>query len=132
MDEQLKGRLVSYLDNLDAKLKAGSDFVSSDTPLLVQEWLTWMFWENIAIAVVLLVIAIICSVAARWSVRRLHSEKDEIEKTGYGIGVIVAVLIGVHAIVFSGVFAMKGVKVHVAPRVVVVEKVSELTGLSKK
>src|SRR5690349_9161534 len=41
MDEELKKRLLDYMDTLDSAVREGGDFVLEQAPLVVQEFITY-------------------------------------------------------------------------------------------
>jgi len=139
VDEQLKSKLIGYLDSLESRLKTGADFVSDETPKLVEEWLRWMAIESGIYAACFLISSLTAFALCRWGSSRLWKEH---EKHGgdyseycrlwssfvLAISWVVLPLVNIGT-VYHGLHVAK---VLTAPRVVVVEKIAELTGLSKQ
>jgi uncharacterized integral membrane protein len=127
MDQELKTKLMQYLETLEAKAADGMDFVASEAPLVAQEWLAFNFWTamgGIAISVLLLVIAVIAGCVLRREFRK------DFDKRGPEVEVPAAfILLGaaVAGCVVGGTQTYQLIKVTTAPRIVILEKIQELT-----
>jgi hypothetical protein len=131
MDEQLKAKLVGYLDTIESKVKAGNDFVAAEAPLAVQEWLTWMAWESGIYAAACLVTVLVGVFTFRKLFRKWPAS-NHITELPLVCGMLACVTVGTITLIFGVVHGMQCAKVIVAPRVVVIEKVSELTGVMNR
>lgn len=139
MDEQLKAKLTSYLDTLETKVKAGTDFVATETPLTIQEWIQWQVVDNGVYAAVFIVAGIVtffvCRSLSRIVWRQVDNFRDGSDEkffvgagswTLLATGVTVLVVFLFHALGYT----LQATKAVVSPRVVIVEKVAELTGIA--
>ena len=106
----------------------GGDFVSEQTPLVIQEYVTYIRTTSTVPVLVGVILAML--VMFLWRVTyRIH-------KTGTDVEAVQALLLlSVITTFFSAAFIGSSldecVKAWVAPRVLVLEKVSELSGLGK-
>jgi hypothetical protein len=141
MDEQLKTKLVGYLEAIEAKVRTGSDFVADEAPNVVKEWLWWCGVESGLYATFFMLAAMFAFCVLRYASRALAREADENQGDSYysyncfgwsrffgWLAVIGAPLF----LIGTATHMVRVAKVIVAPRVVVIEKVAELTGLSKQ
>lgn len=128
MNEEAKDLLMKYLQVGAEKLEAGMGFVESEIPLVVQEYLSW-FWAYslmCTIGSLLLGIAGAIVLFLFWKVLKIAD--------GYNNETGIAALTGVLGFALT-LFSCIGVatnsvnlvKVSVAPRIVILEKLSELT-----
>lgn len=128
MNEEAKDLLIKYLQVGAEKLEAGMGFVESEIPLVVQEYLSW-FWAYslmCTIGSLLLGIAGAIVLFLFWKVLKIAD--------GYNNETGMAVLTGVLGFALT-LFSCIGVatnsvnlvKISVAPRIVILEKLSELT-----
>jgi hypothetical protein len=133
MDEKTKELLLKYLEAGADRLERGAAFVEAEIPLVVTEYLSW-YWWNSMIAVIFWMfifgIGVLLLKACHYSAKELEKEKHNSE-SGW-----------IHAMVFSFLWAVffcvlglsltcvSGkdlIKVSVAPRVVILEKIAEVT-----
>jgi hypothetical protein len=122
VNKELQDRLLEYLGSLDGAVRQAGGFVAEQAPLVAQEWLAWQVWSNLAAAIVWLVLAIACGVVARRCWIGQQKNDDAPWFIGYvcgGLGAFVFVIISVVCAYESG-------KAHFAPRVTVLEKITEL------
>lgn len=150
MDEAFKAKLLKYLDGLETAAGKVQDFASAEIPLFVREWLLWHAVSNAVYAVGFLLVA----VAALWvgvrlvrwgygnwnasceeykaakndSSRRWAADEAGNRAAGVIFGGLVLSAAGLFGFAVAGHFALAALKVAVAPRVVVVEKIAELAG----
>lgn len=125
MDEELKQKLMEYLLRIEDGAKRGADFVIEQAPLYVQELLAWEFWSHALTAVALLLatgciywLAVKSANAMRWA------DSGE-ARSAYWLPLLVGVIIGGITAGFAVGAIMGCVKVEVAPRVVIVDKLRE-------
>jgi hypothetical protein len=131
MDEQLKTKLIGYLDTIESKVQAGHEFVAAEAPLAVQEWLRWMAVESGVYAVLCMITAVLC----QWLVRKFYRDANKLpedQQMPYFFGICVCLIFGLISVPVAIESSVRCAKVIIAPRVVVIEKVAELTGLSKQ
>lgn len=128
MNDELQQRLTMYLDAIEASASKAGDFVVEQTPLLAQEYLAWEFWSSVMLcAASALVLVVLCAVFLRvwWAVK---AEKDfdfnDHPEMMFLVIPLLFVALGVGCVAHNGANA---VKVKVAPRVVLMEKIAELS-----
>ena len=46
MDEEIKDKMIEYFKQLETVAKTASDFSSEQFPLLIQEYISWLFWSH--------------------------------------------------------------------------------------
>lgn len=134
MNPELQAKLVTYLDGLEKGAAKVGEFAEREIPETIREWLMWMAVENFAYGTLLLVGGVASYFVSR-SIYRWASDqmkgvqwmhRDPGHELAAAFGAVARVLAPVLLVSFSVPFFMKGVKVIVAPRVVIVEKVAEL------
>lgn len=126
MDEQLKQKLIGYLDHLEQAAKTGGDFVAEHAPETVQQWITFSLLEAVGGAV-LAMLAFFAIACLMWATLR-HNYKgswldEELFKT---LAAIVCPMVMVMTMCIAATNAHKALKIYIAPNVFIVEKVSEL------
>jgi multisubunit Na+/H+ antiporter MnhE subunit len=134
MSEEIEKTLTDNLSQLIEWVKASANatgaFIKEQSPLFVQEYLSWLFWDNV-ITVFTLVVGFIISLCCLLKVLKDKTlfDDDVVFRSKHlifissGLGVI---FFGIGGLV-SGFDALKtAVKVKIAPRVVLVEKMQEL------
>lgn len=114
----------------DTAASTGS-FLNEQTPLFIQEYLNWMFYSNLVCAVfftALPVLILFISMLFFKKAVQNKENKDVAEGLIFG-GSVGLVLAGISFIVFLMTVpqsSFKCLKVKIAPRVMMVEKVGEL------
>lgn len=132
MDAETKALLLKYLEAGADRLERGAAFVESEIPLVVQEYLSWYWWENILQAifdVLIIVVVLILAKLAIFSGKKLSLEKWDGDSPWWGgliAPTILALLLGIISTIslISNVCSL--IKVSVAPRVVILEKIAEV------
>ena len=126
MNEEFKtdieSRITSYLDAIEASAGTAGEFVAEQTPLVAQEYLAWLFWGSVmksaGLGVAFLLLSIVIYVAVRCM------KKHEVWEVSPFLA------FPIFGLIFSSFELVRGliqvVKVIVAPRVVLLEKVAEL------
>lgn len=122
-------RLAKYLDELEKALDAGAAFVANEAPMVVQEYLQWEFYSSMswmiasgALSIFLLFLVVFCG---RYIV--MLDPKHCGEEVGCAV-MCLLLCCGIF-LVSSGVainYGVKAAKVKIAPRVVLLEKLSTL------
>jgi hypothetical protein len=122
MDEELKQRVLSYMD-------ATERVVSSEMPLVAQEYLNWQWYSSVGVGAAS---AAWCALAFA-CIRGLLKwrDRDGDEEGGIFAGVFISSML-----LFFGLFIMalnieNAAKVAIAPRVVLLEKAADLIGGGK-
>jgi hypothetical protein len=111
-------------------------FVSREAPLFVQEYLRWTIVYGAMQGILGIIVVALFVIGFRWSVRRAYAAYqktgDDLDFFPTGIGVLI-VLVPVIFYLFGCVApaVFSAVKAYVAPRVMLVEKAADLTGIKK-
>jgi hypothetical protein len=120
INEEIKTKMVEYLQTFEAGVKKAGEFSAEQAPLVVQEFLAWEIARNGLFAVVLGA-ALFGVLAVAY---RLQSKTDDLELK-FLIWLCSSVPLVAFAIGF-GICAENAGKAYLAPRIVVLEKISEL------
>lgn len=120
MDAELQKRMLEYLDTLEGTVKAGADFAADQVPLLAQEWLAWCFWSSVLGAAASIVVCLILGFTC-WMLGRVKDPNE-----GHVVAFIICCGLAVLLFIPAAACTVQAVKVKVAPRVVLLEKISEL------
>lgn len=122
MDEELKQRLTKYLDTLEDSLAKGADWTAEQAPLIVQEYLAWEFWIHTIGGVLCGVGIVISLIMLVLGIKKLAA--DSLSNAGFSLVLVSSCLL---VLSFVGVCANShdALKVSIAPRVVILEKVQE-------
>lgn len=122
----IQHRLTKYMDELEKALSTSAEFAAKEAPLVVQEFLEWEFWSSVMAATgcLLFVIAFLVSVYRN---RKFFADNFELAPLLVIPGIVVIL-----AAVCVCERTARAAKVSIAPRLVLLEKVSELAhGKSK-
>ncbi len=123
IDEELKKKMVEYLNQLESGLKSAKDFSSEQVPLLVQEYLNWLFWSSIGMSIICVAIFTVIYMISRKCHSLLCPEREAAER--FLLCVFGGLLLSIVSVFFvAGIH--DAAKVKIAPRVVILEKVSDL------
>lgn len=138
VDEQLKAKLIAYLDKMESAATAVGDFAAVEIPATIREYLTWLAVEHATYAVMHLTPLLIwlflrttLNGAITWA------DKSDAEwETPLPIGARFLKWGGLgfaffHFNVMGVPHAMTSAKVVFAPRVVILEKVGSFVGAVK-
>ena len=121
MNEEFQSKALDYLERLEGAVENGGMFVAEQAPFVVQEYLAWVFYSNLLGMFVFIVLSVLGVVA---SVRVTKATWDESLGmhpvcTFAWIGVVV-----LSCMAFVSAYSL--LQVVVAPRVVLLEKLSTL------
>lgn len=129
MNAELQAKLMTYLEGLEKGAEKVGSFAEREIPETIREWLLWLAVENFAYAAMTLIAAAACILVAR-KIIKIHGGLSEIGPQNDtplpAMAVVGLPVVAVGMILASIPHLMMGVKVCIAPRVVIVEKVSEL------
>ena len=129
--EELQTRLTKYLDFLDTTAKDGTDFLIEQAPLVVQDFLTWEFWHHILYGVWLLIIPalLLAALICGWIALYRYYSKGDAEHGEPAIMGLLGSFIGLAIIASISTCGIKhwlmALKIHVAPRVYLLEHIRE-------
>ncbi len=128
MNEEAKDLLVKYLQVGAEKLEAGMGFVESEIPLVVQEYLSWFWAYSLMCVIGSVIMAIIASIL--WCLFFKFVKKADGSNSESFFAFVTglpSVMLTITSVIFFCENCVDLVKVSVAPRIVVLEKLSELT-----
>ena len=130
MNEEIQSRITKYMDAIESSAQKTGEFLSEQTPLLAQEYLAWYFWSHCFFVVVVSIVFVLSLFVIRWLRKEYKIEEEKSnnsEVTGFITGcILVALVFSLGSLVFICVNIYEMIKVTVAPRVVLLEKVTEL------
>lgn len=136
MNEEIKTRLMNYLDIIENTVEKTGDFAAEQIPLYVQELLNWMFYEslfNIMTYLFLCILLCIPAIVLRNYIKKITWEQFNIDtgNDGFaefisGVTIIIA-LFGLIPLYDAINSAKLAVKTCVAPRVVLLEEIRKLS-----
>lgn len=126
-------RIAKYLDEIEKAVSTSAEFAADQAPQLVQEFLAWEFWSNAVCCVTFAIMAWLSIVLFRkaWNaIPVLVTDKGWSGDSDRGLlkcisFVLVCALVPVFSCVSIGC-AEHAMKVKIAPRVVLLEKVGSL------
>jgi hypothetical protein len=119
VDEELKQRVLSYMD-------ATERMVSSEMPLVAQEYLSLVFYAGTAGCVACGLVAVASGIALFMSTRTPWDFEDARPMVGFASCILIAVAIAIFSI-----NSYELLRVSIAPRVVLLEKAADLIGDGK-
>lgn len=147
MNEQFEAKLIAWVESLENAAISGADFAAEQVPLVLQEYLNWMtvaYSMNLAFSLTLLILSGICFYISRASYLKHNKVYDGFsgtyaqevmmrEKCNKLTAFTIFGLIGGSLLFLGGIMSTCDnahglVKVCVAPRVVLIEKASDLVG----
>lgn len=125
MKPELQAKLVEYLETMEGAVTASKDFVAREAPLVVQEYLTWCFWEAcLWMTLNSIIVALFLTVWSRPCLRLAKSDTPEDVFGGLGLALGGAAAIGLS---YSAVYnALTALQITIAPRVFLLERIAEL------
>jgi O-antigen/teichoic acid export membrane protein len=120
-------RLSRWADRLEVAGDKTVDFASAEIPEYVRELLAWEFWSSIFVVGVMIALFFVCVVAMKFICKALDKVKWDPEDNFLAALLFLCCCIGMPTCVIVGtVQSYNAVKVKVAPRVVIVEKIQGL------
>ena len=132
MDAETKALLLKYLEVGADRLGRGAAFVEAEIPLVVQEYLSWYWWENtigVVMDILFIILVILLVKACMYSYKRLEAEEFDGDCNWWGglvCSSVAALVIAVITSISLSLDVQNLVKVSVAPRVVILEKIAEV------
>lgn len=124
MNDEMKKKLIEYLDKTGSAVDSAGNFVLEQAPDVIQQYLVWEFYSNLILSIIAVLISIffIRIYSICWKV----GEEGKWDNPGPVLGLLI---FGIMSIAFffgslERVYHM--VKVSVAPKIVLIEKMSDL------
>ena len=120
--------MLEYANSLETKVDQVGNFAESEIPLVIQEYVSWLFYESTCWAAILIIIMLIVSVVYRWLFTNMSKFHEKDEDTSGGQSVLTLVFLGILLVLLipTSYNAIYAVKCCVAPRVIVLEKIMEI------
>ena len=135
MDERFKDKALSYLDKMEAAAAKVGEFAETEIPETIREWLLWLAVERFAYAAAFLAVAIVFVVVSRKTLAAAGGWKG-VGNSPVGEPVAVVVILmwlaSAGCFIGAGSWSLHGLKVVIAPRVVLVEEVAKIVKAEKK
>lgn len=147
MNPELQAKLVTYLEGLEQGAVKAGEFAEREIPETVREWLMWLAIERFTYCGAFLIASVAAFLLIRWCARLSYREWEKyvdewkaldpkkqppfrcLDHTQWN-GWLALTIIQYIAFTLLSIgtvhWALAGLKVIVSPRVVIVEKVSEL------
>jgi len=119
VNEEIKTKMIDYLQTFEAGVKKAGEFSAEQAPLVVQEFLHWEVVRNSCFGVIAAILTLVVLATAI----RYHFKLDGEDK------VFVWLLVAVPLVMFGvgcGTCFERAGKAYCAPRIVVLEKISDL------
>lgn len=125
-NEEINSRITGYLDAIQSSVDSAGKFTVDQMPIVAQEYLSWTMYESVIwmFASAIFIAATIGCVRLFWWMSR---DADSVGKPLVrGIATVVGMLF---SFLFLSMFlssVIEIVKVQIAPRIVLIEKLSDL------
>jgi hypothetical protein len=135
-EKTIEQALVSSMDKITQWIEQGGKYVSEQVPDIASQYVQYVFWGNVFYAVLYL-LTVVGLVYVFNKCLALRNKEDEQKKYWYDrsdlppVAMVGSVIL---SIIFGCCFTysvQQAVKAKVAPKIVVIEKLSELAGLKK-
>lgn len=132
MDAETKALLLKYLEVGADRLERGAAFVEAEIPLVVQEYLSWYWWENmlgVLFNLLLLVGVFFIAKAGVYSFKKLGGVDYDMDSNWwFGLigSTVIGLVLGIISTISLSLDVCNLIKVSVAPRVVILEKIAEV------
>lgn len=127
-EKSLKDNLPALFEWVKETANTTGQFIQEQTPLLIQEYLNWVFWNNVITVFVILLFLIPSLIISVKTLRKTNFLGC------FDHNWVITITFGMISFVSTMVFTIEGlssikeaIKVKVAPRVVIMEKLKELT-----
>jgi hypothetical protein len=127
MNEEIQQRISSYLDAIEKHAQGAGEFATEQAPIVAQEYLSWMFWNSTIIIAACALVITVCACIVYMSVRSIVRTKDPWDDHPEALFLVFPIMFIFFSVVHTVDNIQVSVKVKVAPRVVLLEKVAELS-----
>lgn len=138
MDQELKQRLIGYLDALEKGVTTGGEFVAEQAPEVCREIVNWRIAES-GFAISMAVLASTVILVLRYyfvksfgkfpKEKKEGQSKSEFEKdqqdyiAGWAFSALIAIVVCAFSFCVAGSWAHYGAKAIFAPRLVILEEI---------
>jgi len=120
MTEEIKVKVIEYLQTFEQGIKKAGEFSAEQAPLVVQEFLAWEFWGNAVPAVLCLALLLTVAVTAITVFIKSRNSDYKFGAALFGTAIVVGLSLP------TAVCGTQAMKAAIAPRVVLLEKISGL------
>ena len=120
MNDATKQALNDFILKLVQGLDTAATFTAEQTPLLVQEYLDWIFWSSLLGAVASIAGLMIAAAVFRWT-RNYYKMNPRSNNPGPGFTCAAAAVLSIPLTLNTIYCAAFVLKVSVAPRLVIIE-----------
>jgi len=131
MTNTLNAVLARALETTGGYIEKGIDFVSEQTPDVLNQFLAWEFWSHAVGAGILLVVAIVSTIFCIRRFRSCVAKEWEDRRGNYLPGHIAGMMaFGTVALLCLGFSIENGyiaAKVHIAPKVYIIDKMLDIS-----
>jgi len=133
MDEKLKEKMFEYLSGIEALVKDGSNAAVEQLPLIAKEFIAWEFGSSIFLCAMFSIFMCISFYISRKLLKTACTLQngDSMEFPVY-VGLVVTLVIGCITASAATMGAYRAVKVSLAPRIVLIEKVLKITQSARR
>lgn len=134
MDKALEERLLKYMDYVEGAAKGTADFVTEQAPDVVNQFLAWEFWYNVFLTAIWVTLTLTFYLIWRRNYPKTMAADAEAAEASHNAEPWRTVLLTAVCVCSGALFGIMGavdacdaLKVAVAPKVVLLEKIAELT-----
>lgn len=129
--DAFKDIILRYMDKFDGAVEKTVDFAVAETPIVINEYLQWGFYSNVAAIAFILFLVIVSVVSTFLLIRKYKDpnfDEDSFIAVAWTITSIVAVIASlIISFAIIPVSTMNCIKIKVAPRVYLIEKAMEMS-----
>lgn len=129
MNEELQTHMLEYMSSLERGIKSAGDFAVDQIPLVVQEYVSWYFWDSVMFALCGLIISLVFITYGITLNKYVNNNREETTDDDATFIKAIAGLCYVVALLFfifmTGGNTRHAVKAEVSPRVIVIEWVAD-------
>lgn len=134
MNEELKQRLIKYLDGMEGAIDKAVDFTVEQAPLVIQDILNWAITESIISLVFMVSLILVACYAANRILKNIKNDKSignaDREFNNF-MTYLVSGMIVIPLTLGSFFTAQNGLKAYVAPRLYILEQIKDFVNDSK-
>jgi len=128
IDDGLKQKLLEYANSLETKVDQVGNFAESEIPLVIQEYVCWLFYESTCLAAIWIGFMLVLGVVYRWLFvnwsKMCEREDDKLGGQSFLTGIFLTILFIM--LIPMSQYLVYAVKCCVAPRVIILEKIMDI------
>jgi hypothetical protein len=128
MNDQLNEKLIEYLESIKETTENGITFASEQIPLVMQEYVSWVFWINSLYLSLWLIAWVVLFTAGIIADRTLLKDREKYADPPpkWIVCIILGVVCSVLSFFIIPEWAGKMIKTQLAPRVIILEKIEHM------